>query len=276
MLLALAQAALALSFVSRAALRGREGGRLLAAACLLTLVFGLHDALSRQRLIAERRELLPFATAAFILVHAVVLGRRLSGALRESLSKSESLRELNLGLEERIAERTAELERLATTDPLTGLLNRRQLSRLAEAERARARRHGHDLAVLVIDVDHFKEINDRHGHEAGDTVLRFVAQELLHLVRAHDVAARWGGEEFVLALPHLDREGALAAAERFRVGLGGPPIPLPAGGEVRITVSIGVAVAHRDESFDDALRRADQALYAAKTGGRNRAEMADP
>jgi diguanylate cyclase (GGDEF)-like protein len=276
MVLALVQAALAVSFVSRAALRGREGGRLLAAACLLVLVLGTHDALSRQRLIAERREFLPFANAVLILVHAVVLGRRLSGALRESLDKSESLRELNLGLEERIAERTVELERLATTDPLTGLFNRRHLLVLAEAERARARRHGHDLAVMVIDADHFKEVNDRHGHEAGDAVLRFVAQELLHLVRAHDLAGRWGGEEFVLVLPHLDRESARAAAERFRQGLGGPPIALPAGDEIRITVSIGVAVAHRDESFEDALRRADRALYVAKTGGRNRVEMAAP
>ena len=275
-LLALAQALLAVSFVSRAAFRGREGGRLLAAACLLVLVLGLHDALSRQRLIAESREFLPFANAVFILVHAVVLGRRLNGALRDSLSKSESLRELNLGLEERIAERTAELEQLATTDPLTGLFNRRHLVKLAEAERARARRHGHDLAVMVIDADHFKEVNDLHGHEAGDTVLRFVAQELLHLVRAHDLVGRWGGEEFVLALPHLDRESALAAAERFRQGLSGPPIPLPAGGFVRITVSIGVAVTHRDESFEDALRRADRALYAAKTAGRNRVEWAPP
>ena len=85
-----------------------------------------------------------------------------------------------------------------------------------------------------------------------------------------------GGEEFVLALPHLDRESALAAAERFRQGLGGPAITLPAGGFVRITVSIGVAVTHRDESFEDALRRADRALYVAKAAGRNRVEMAHP
>jgi diguanylate cyclase (GGDEF)-like protein len=222
-------------FVARAAMRRRNGAWLVGFGCLMVFATATHDALARQRLIVETRELLPMATAVMIVAHAVVLGRRLNGALFESERMAMSLKELNVGLETRIAERTAELERLATTDVLTGLMNRGQLERLAGAELARARRHGHDLAVLVADVDHFKAVNDTHGHEVGDLALREVAHQLQALRRAHDLLGRWGGEEFVLALPHLDREGALAAGERFRAGLAARAVSLPGGTTLTLT-----------------------------------------
>ncbi len=266
----LAIVTLGFGFVFRAALRGREGAGLLAAACFLVVCLAVHDALARWRFVEESRELLPFGNAALIFSHAVVLGLRLSRALGSSEALTGRLQELNLDLEQRIRERTAELERLASTDPLTGLSNRRELQRLAEVERARAQRHGHELAVLVVDPDEFKRLNDTHGHAIGDLALQVLASELLAALRAHDLVGRWGGEEFVLALPHLDGIGARAAAERIRSRLGEKPIPLPDGGTARVTVCVGGAVARPDESFEHALRRADTALFAAKQAGRNR------
>lgn len=266
---------LAFAFVFRAAFRGREGAALIAASGLLVVVVSVHDVLARLRLLEESRELLPFANAALIFSHALVLGLRLSRDLRTSEALSSRLHELNRDLEQRISERTAELERMATTDPLTGLSNRRDLQRLAEVERARAMRHRHDLAVLVVDADHFKRINDTHGHAGGDAALQAVAAELQALVRGHDLVGRWGGEEFVLVLPHLDAIGARTAAERVRQRIGELAIRLPDGDTARLTVSVGAAVARGDESFERVLRRADRALYAAKATGRNRVAFDD-
>jgi diguanylate cyclase (GGDEF)-like protein len=271
----LAVVTLAFFFVARAARRGREGAALIAVNGLVVVAVAVHDSLARLRLIEESRELLPFANAALIFSHALVLGLRLSGALRESRGLSDRLHELNLDLERRISERTAELERMATTDPLTGLSNRRDLQRLAEVERARAMRHRHDLAVLVVDADHFKRINDTHGHAGGDVVLQVLAKELLTLVRGHDLVGRWGGEEFVLVLPHLDAVGARVAAERVRRRVTELAIALPDGDSARLTVSVGAAVARGEESFERVLRRADRALYAAKATGRNRVAFDD-
>jgi len=266
---------LAFGFVARAALRGREGAALIAGNGLVVVGVAVHDVLARLRLIEESRELLPFANAVLIFSHALVLGLRLSRALRESEALSLELRDVNLDLERRISERTAELERMATTDPLTGLSNRRDLQRVAEVERARAMRHRHDLAVLVVDADHFKRVNDTHGHAGGDVVLQVVAKELASLVRGHDLVGRWGGEEFVLVLPHLDVVGARVAGERVRRRIAELAIPLPDGDTARLTVSVGGAVARGDESFERLLQRADRALYAAKATGRNRVALDD-
>jgi diguanylate cyclase (GGDEF)-like protein len=164
--------------------------------------------------------------------------------------------------------RYADLEDLAYGDELTELPNRRGATRQIEVLLSRARRHGHQLAFLLIDADRFKGINDEHGHAVGDVVLRELAARLRERVRREDVVGRWGGEEFVVALPETTPDGAAAVAESLRAGVSGTPIG--AGGtELRVTISIGVA-AWTGEELDDLVARADRALYAAKAAGRDR------
>lgn len=160
-----------------------------------------------------------------------------------------------------------ELEYLATHDTLTAVLNRRALIEAAEEELARCRRNGQTMAVLVIDLDHFKRINDEHGHLAGDRVLRSFAQRAGDALRRPDRIGRYGGEEFVVLLPETGREAALVVAERIRDRLREPH------GLPPFTVSIGVATSRAEETdFDSLLHRADQAMYQAKARGRNRVE----
>ncbi|MBI5015698.1 MAG: diguanylate cyclase [Deltaproteobacteria bacterium] len=163
-----------------------------------------------------------------------------------------------------------QLRHLAATDGLTGLANRRiLLDRLAEEVR-RCRRYEHPLALLVLDVDHFKKINDRFGHPGGDEVLRAVAKSLRDFARDTDLVARHGGEEFALLLPSTDEPGAGAVAERIRVGIEGLKVPWE-GKPIAVRVSIGVSVLEGEKDTADTLMaRADQALYAAKETGRNR------
>jgi two-component system cell cycle response regulator len=164
--------------------------------------------------------------------------------------------------------RYSDLEELAYHDELTELPNRRGASRQIEVLMSRARRHGHELALLLIDADRFKNVNDAHGHAAGDLVLREIAHRFRERVRAEDVVGRWGGEEFVVALPETTIEGAAAVAESLRAAVDGAAIEV--GGEtLGATVSIGV-VAWAGEDVDDLVHASDRALYAAKAAGRNR------
>ncbi len=169
-----------------------------------------------------------------------------------------------------------ELERTATTDFLTGILNRRAVERAGVRAVGRARRHQHGCAALVADIDHFKRINDAFGHAVGDTALRQVVARLRDGLRGEDMLGRLGGEEFLVLIEKADSERALAAAERLRRAVCDQPLRLEPGPQT-VTISIGVAVLDDgDGSFDDLLRRADRALYVAKTGGRNRVELASP
>lgn len=157
---------------------------------------------------------------------------------------------------------------LAVTDPLTGLRNRRYVLRHLEGLL-----RGGDAAVLLLDVDRFKAINDTHGHAAGDVALREVADRLKSHLRAADVVARYGGEEFMAVLAGAPAEYALAVAERLRQTLAEQPIQVGAA-VLPVTASIGVALATAGTSAAAATVAADRALYRAKTGGRNRVEMA--
>jgi len=160
---------------------------------------------------------------------------------------------------------------LAIQDQLTGLPNVREFYRRLELELARAGRHGHPLAVLMIDADFFKFINDRFGHPAGDLVLRELAHRLRGSLRPSDVAARYGGEEFVIMLPETEAAGAMAMCERLRAQVAGTPFEIGTDNRQPLTVSIGIAVHPHDAGVADALiAAADKALYAAKNGGRNR------
>jgi len=162
-----------------------------------------------------------------------------------------------------------ELTRLATTDPLTGLCNRRLFFERLELEWGRARRHSRPLSVLMFDLDHFKNINDVHGHAVGDSVLTCLTAEAQDVLRSEDVLGRLGGEEFAVILPETDRSTGETIAERLRRRLAAVNVDAPEG-QVRCTVSVGVVqcrLAH--ESLDVALKRADDALYHAKRSGRN-------
>lgn len=164
---------------------------------------------------------------------------------------------------------------LATVDGLTGLLNRRAFFERADSARLLARRLRKPIALLMLDIDHFKHLNDGYGHGCGDEALKIFADTARGVLREHDVMGRLGGEEFALALPGTALEGALEAAERLRIAVTEAPVPdcAPA---YRMTVSIGVVLIDGLEELTAALARADHALYAAKTGGRNRVEVGAP
>jgi two-component system cell cycle response regulator len=168
-------------------------------------------------------------------------------------------------------------QRLATTDALTGLLNRRAFIEAVEREQARSDRHSFPLSLLLLDVDHFKRINDGFGHSAGDLVLQAVARVLIAVARRSDIVGRWGGEEFVLALPQTGEAGARGAAERLRRAIASTPIKVTVGPEAQtleITASIGVASSEAPWSMEALISVADEAMYAAKGRGRNRVESA--
>ncbi|HET8799822.1 MAG TPA: sensor domain-containing diguanylate cyclase [Marinobacter sp.] len=168
-----------------------------------------------------------------------------------------------------------ELEKLATQDPLTGLCNRRELSRILDEELARATRYQRSLAVLWIDVDHFKDINDTHGHAAGDSVLRSVSQLLAGSIRTVDAIGRFGGEEFVIVLPEMDAESAQDTADRLRRRIADTPQPLGDGQTVTLTVSVGIsAYPEHGQTADQLCAAADKAMYLAKERGRNCVVMA--
>jgi diguanylate cyclase (GGDEF)-like protein len=188
-------------------------------------------------------------------------------------SKAMGLVLVGLDITERkLAEQ--ELERRATTDPLTGVANRRAFFEQAEAELLRAKRAGDDLAVLMIDIDYFKKINDSKGHQAGDEVLVMLAQRAVATLREVDIVARYGGEEFI-ALLAGDAGGVLQSAERLRAAFDGVPIATNAG-DIAITISIGVAfVESLDDPLEATIEKADAALYESKDQGRNRVTLFD-
>ncbi len=164
-----------------------------------------------------------------------------------------------------------ELERLATHDPLTGLYNRRELEQQLEEEIARAKRYKRPLSLLWLDVDHFKAVNDQHGHLAGDEVLRQLSQLLQTSVRSVDYVARYGGEELVVVLPEVDKDEAFDMAERLRGLIQAAKIRVSTDVEVNVTASIGVAAypVHGEE-LEVLFKKADEAMYLAKQQGRNR------
>ena len=165
----------------------------------------------------------------------------------------------------------ARMERLATTDDLTGLLNRRAFFERADAARMLALRQHQPIALLMLDIDHFKQINDRFGHATGDEALLAFSLTCGEVLREHDILGRMGGEEFALALPGTDLAGAVHAAERLRQAVMDTRL-LTCGNQYTMTVSIGVVAIEPGEDLPSALARADHALYQAKHAGRNRVE----
>lgn len=172
-----------------------------------------------------------------------------------------------------LEERNRTLERLVLCDGLTGLYNHRHAQDRLREELARAHRYRRDLALLLLDVDQFKRVNDSLGHPAGDRILVWVARVLRSSIRDTDVAARYGGDEFAVILPEASHDGGRAVGERIRAAV--QAMDIPAGGQPRVTVSVGVAAFPTDA--DDAsslIEQADRALYQAKREGKNRVVVA--
>ncbi len=204
-------------------------------------------------------------------------GRRTRGRVlvfRETTDRrriEQGLREASASLE--LANR--ELERLANTDTLTGLSNRRHFTSTLEAELRRALRHERPLSLIVLDLDRFKQVNDRFGHGMGDRVLVSAARAIEEVVREVDLVGRLGGEEFAVLVPETDLNGAFRLAERIRAGIAAAGVPDPRGQALRVTASLGVATLGVSGSdADTLLLAADNALYEAKGNGRNRVERA--
>jgi diguanylate cyclase (GGDEF)-like protein/PAS domain S-box-containing protein len=170
-----------------------------------------------------------------------------------------------------------ELSELATLDPLTGQFNRRETERILQEELVRAERYGRQLALLWVDLDHFKAVNDSWGHAIGDQVLRTVSLRLADSIRSVDTLGRFGGEEFLVVLPEMSVEEACDTAERLRRRVASEPVPVAADHSLDMTVSIGVAVfPDHGESAEQLCNRSDKAMYLAKRLGRNRTEVYTP
>jgi two-component system cell cycle response regulator len=167
-----------------------------------------------------------------------------------------------------------ETQRLASTDVLTGLLNRRSGGEALKTAMTVAVRYGIVLSVAMLDLDHFKHVNDTYGHAVGDVTLQQVAKVLRTTTRAADSLVRWGGEEFLVLMPSTGMTGGRIAGERIRRAIAAAPVCIEGGRSLEVTVSIGLATCEKEESADELVDRADKALYAAKRRGRNRVEVA--
>jgi diguanylate cyclase (GGDEF)-like protein len=217
----------------------------------------------------------------FVLVVPVQRGSQLMGAMELYLPKARELREDQVALLQGVAAQAAMAishaqlfhaqEENALTDDLTKLPNRRYMAQRFLQEMQRARRHHKGLAFLMLDIDHFKQINDTYGHLHGDAVLAELARILNAAKRESDVAARYGGEEFGLILNETGETGAMTLAERIREKVEAATFP----GGLKLTVSIGVASTDDEALFTALIEKADQALYAAKQAGRNAVRVAD-
>ena len=230
----------------------------------LTL-FGVVMALmawQRPQVYAPAVEWVHFLMLATMLPAFAVLATRLS-----------RMRDRNRSQRDDLAVALERIQELATRDELTGLVNRRHMVELLEQERQRCARSGRFFCLAMIDIDHFKSINDRHGHAAGDTVLRRIAQEAIGAVRVGDVVSRWGGEEFVLLLSDSRVPPARGGVERLRERVSAATL-LESDPTLRVTVSVGLAEHIAGEAISQTLARADQAMYAAKSEGRNRTVVA--
>jgi two-component system, cell cycle response regulator len=171
-------------------------------------------------------------------------------------------------LQDELKRRGAEFAEMSRTDPLTGLHNRRHLQEQLRQLGSAARRHDRPLAVIMLDIDHFKSVNDTLGHDGGDAVLQEFARRVSSVARHEDVVGRWGGEEFLLMLPETDIAGTIRLAERVRYAVAETAFRL-GDRELAVTVSAGCVCGPADDT-DELVRQADGAMYEAKTSGRNR------
>jgi diguanylate cyclase (GGDEF)-like protein len=231
-----------------------------AALCVSVAQFGL--VWSGEPGFSLQRGLTHFTVSTVSLMALAVVAMWIS-AMRVRISRqSDELRQT-----------LVQAQALATTDMLTGLLNRRAMTDQLESELARVSRSGNPVCVALIDIDHFKKVNDHYGHRMGDEVLRAFASLAQGDLRQVDQLGRWGGEEFLLMMPHVDASQAWVAVERLRNRIAAHP--MGDSGNLTVTISAGLAQFSHGESLDRWIERADQALYQAKQSGRNRCLIAE-
>ncbi|MEY4686999.1 MAG: hypothetical protein RIR76_1022 [Verrucomicrobiota bacterium] len=237
------------------------------AACLLDYQLGERDGLQLIREATARGCATPIIFLTAESAERVDLAAMEAGALDYLVKGEITPRTLERSLRYalRLGETLAQLRRLATRDSLTGLLNRREFDRLLAEETERARRFGQPVGLVLLDVDHFKRINDTMGHAGGDAVLRGLAERIAGVIRAVDRCARIGGDELAVILPQTDAAGALAAADRIRVEAKAAGVTVSAGASALAGAACGT---------EALLAAADRALYAAKAQGRDRAVAA--
>jgi diguanylate cyclase (GGDEF)-like protein len=211
-------------------------------------------------------------TVTFI---AIWYGRKLSGQLQDTNSyleqkiyeRTESL----LDTQRELLEDNSELTRMALTDNLTGLSNRTHMNQILHKEFSRFERHNQRFGIIMLDIDHFKTINDKYGHDAGDTVLKKLAATFASAIRSSDFIARWGGEEFLICCTTIEEEDLLPIAETIRQLVANTPFDHKG----QITSSLGCAAIVKGESIGDLIKRADVALYEAKNNGRNQSMVSE-
>jgi diguanylate cyclase (GGDEF)-like protein len=218
---------------------------------------------------AER--LRAFAHHAATAIENARLYQQAQEEITERIKVEEELRRHRDHLEELVKERTAEVHRLAITDSLTDVFNRRHLMELGNRALNQAQRYHHPLAAIMLDIDHFKKINDTYGHAAGDEALRKLAEQLRKNLRSVDILGRYGGEEFVILMPETSLQTARQSAERLLTDIRALRIDAPQI-TFGFTASIGVAELNlaSQQTIDALIARADQALYDAKQAGRDR------
>ena len=249
--------------------RGDVEARMLAAGLVFLFVTLMYDVVSSLRLLPRTEGMPVLGFTVLFLAAARALSTRFEREYQE-------LQSLRAHLELRVQQRTADLEEanrkldaLAQTDALTGLPNRRSFAEQADRLLVQHHRAGSVLSVVMVDVDHFKRINDEFGHHGGDMTLRAVAQALRGALRDQDIVARWGGEEFIALLPDTDGAGAVHVAETLRQAVAGLNVAHNTA-SIRVTASFGLAVHDGKASLEATTSRADAALYRAKRDGRNR------
>jgi diguanylate cyclase (GGDEF)-like protein len=211
-------------------------------------------------------------TVTFI---AIWYGRKLSGQLQDTNSyleqkiyeRTESL----LDTQKELLEDNSELTRMALTDNLTGLSNRTHMNQILHKEFSRFERHNQRFGIIMLDIDHFKTINDKYGHDAGDTVLKKLAATFASAIRSSDFIARWGGEEFLICCTTIEEEDLLPIAETIRQLVANTPFDHKG----QITSSLGCAAIVKGESIGDLIKRADVALYEVKNNGRNQSMVSE-
>jgi two-component system cell cycle response regulator len=244
------------------------------AACLLDYQLGERTGLDliRQAVAGGSRTAIVFLTAESserVDIEAMNAGA-LDYLVKGEISSHTLERSLRYAL--KLAETLEALRQLATRDQLTGMLNRREFDRILAEEEDRSRRFGHPFSLVLLDIDHFKSVNDTHGHQVGDRVLQAVASRVVSGLRTVDRAARFGGEEFALIIMQADRKAALESAQRACAAVAREPVPISAEQSLKITVSAGAAeMPSNARTGADLVAAADKALYAAKSRGRNRA-----